>query len=157
CYNFGFGKSLHTPRDYTAEVRRQRQTCIRDRLEWLEQTELNAEQASVLAHVRQAGNELLGLLNDVLDFSRNETRQLRLSVQPTDLVELCEHVAAVHWSKARSRHLQLRLALDPALPALMELDPHRVQQVLHNLLSNAIKFSERGEVVLWARRQGEWI
>ena len=70
-----------------------------------------------------------------------------LSVQPTDLVELCEHVAAVHWSKARSRHLQLRLALDPALPALMELDPHRVQQVLHNLLSNAIKFSERGEVV----------
>ena len=92
-------------------------------LEWLEQTELNAEQASVLAHVRQAGNELLGLLNDVLDFSRNETRQLRLSVQPTDLVELCEHVAAVHWSKARSRHLQLRLALDPALPALMELDP----------------------------------
>ena len=48
-------------------------------LEWLEQTELNAEQASVLAHVRQAGNELLGLLNDVLDFSRNETRQLRLS------------------------------------------------------------------------------
>ncbi len=126
-------------------------------LEWLEQTELNAEQASVLAHVRQAGNELLGLLNDVLDFSRNETRQLRLSIQPTDLVELCEHVAAVHWSKARSRHLQLRLALDPALPALMELDPHRVQQVLHNLLSNAIKFSEQGEVVLWARRQGEWI
>ncbi len=126
-------------------------------LEWLDQTELSAEQASVLAHVRQAGNELLGLLNDVLDFSRNETRQLRLSLQPTDLVELCEHVAAVHWSKARSRHLQLRLNLDPALPALMELDPHRVQQVLHNLLSNAIKFSERGEVVLWARRQGEWI
>ncbi len=126
-------------------------------LEWLDQTALNAEQASVLAHVRQAGNELLSLLNDVLDFSRNETSGLRLSAQPTDLVELCEHVAAVHWSKARSRHLQLRLELDPALPALMELDPHRVQQVLHNLLSNAIKFSERGEVVLWARRQGEWI
>lgn len=126
-------------------------------LEWLDQTELSAEQASVLAHVRQAGNELLGLLNDVLDFSRNESRQLRLSLQPTDLVELCEHVAAVHWSKARSKRLQLRLNLDPTLPALMALDPHRVQQVLHNLLSNAIKFSERGEVVLWARRHGEWV
>ncbi len=126
-------------------------------LEWLDQTELSPEQASALTHVRQAGNELLGLLNDVLDFSRNETRQLRLSPQPTDLVELCEHVAAVHWSKARSKGLQLRLALDPALPALMELDPHRVQQVLHNLISNAIKFSSVGEVVIWARRQGEWI
>lgn len=126
-------------------------------LEWLDQTSLSPEQASALNHVRQAGNELLGLLNDVLDFSRNETRQLRLSPQPTDLVELCEHVAAVHWSKARSKHLQLRLVLDPALPALMELDPHRVQQVLHNLLSNAIKFSLAGEVVLWARREGEWI
>ncbi|MNS46506.1 Sensor histidine kinase RcsC [compost metagenome] len=66
-------------------------------------------------------------------------------------------MAAVHWSKARSKRLQLRLNLDPTLPALMALDPHRVQQVLHNLLSNAIKFSERGEVVLWARRHGEWI
>lgn len=126
-------------------------------LEWLDQTELSAEQASVLTHVRQAGNELLGLLNDVLDFSRNESRQLRLSPQPTDLVELCEHVAAVHWSKARSKRLQLRLALDTNLPALMELDPHRVQQVLHNLLANAIKFSLTGEVVLWAHRQGEWL
>ncbi|MGY3900877.1 ATP-binding protein [Aeromonas lusitana] len=124
-------------------------------LEWLDQTSLSPEQTSALTHVRQAGNELLGLLNDVLDFSRNETRQLRLSPQPTDLVELCEHVAAVHWSKARSKGLQLRLHLDPSLPALLELDPHRVQQVLHNLLSNAIKFSERGEVVLWARRQGD--
>lgn len=126
-------------------------------LEWLDQTSLSPEQASALTHVRQAGNELLGLLNDVLDFSRNETRQLRLSVQPTDLVELCEHVAAVHWSKARSKGLQLRLDLDPSLPALLNLDPHRVQQVLHNLLSNAIKFSLSGEVVLWVRRQGEWV
>ncbi len=126
-------------------------------LEWLDQTSLSPEQTSALTHVRQAGNELLGLLNDVLDFSRNETRQLRLSPQPTDLVELCEHVAAVHWSKARSKGLQLRLRLDPSLPALLNLDPHRVQQVLHNLLSNAIKFSQTGEVVLWAWRQGEWV
>jgi signal transduction histidine kinase len=69
----------------------------------------------------------------VLDFSRNETRQLRLSVQPTDLVELGEHVAAVHWSKALIPPSAAALVLDPALPALMELDPHRVQEVLHNL------------------------
>ncbi len=123
-------------------------------LEWLSHTSLNAEQRSALAHVRQAGDELLGLLNDVLDFSRNENRQLALSLQPTDLVDLCEHVAAVHWSKARSKRLQLRLDLDHRLPAQVELDPHRVQQVLHNLLANAIKFSSRGEVVLWARRAG---
>lgn len=123
-------------------------------LEWLSHTPLNAEQHSALSHVRQAGDELLGLLNDVLDFSRNENRQLALSPQPTDLVDLCEHVAAVHWSKARSKRLQLRLDLDHRLPAQVELDPHRVQQVLHNLLANAIKFSSRGEVVLWARRDG---
>ena len=119
-------------------------------LEWLATTPLSQEQGSALARVRQAGDELLGLLNDVLDFSRNENRQLSLSPQPTDFAELCEHVAAVHWTKARAKGLQLRLRLDPALPALQTLDPHRVRQVLHNLLSNAIKFSQRGEVVLWA-------
>lgn len=118
-------------------------------LEWLASTPLSREQDSALARVRQAGDELLGLLNDVLDFSRNENSKLSLSPQPTDFTELCEHVAAVHWSKARSKRLQLRLRLDPALPALLTLDPHRVRQVLHNLLSNAIKFSLRGEVVLW--------
>ncbi|MGL5130330.1 MAG: ATP-binding protein [Aeromonas popoffii] len=122
-------------------------------LEWLDQTPLSAEQRSALSHVRQAGDELLGLLNDVLDFSRNENRQLALSPQPTDLVDLCEHIAAVHWSKARSKRLQLRLDIDHHLPAQVELDPHRVQQVLHNLLANAIKFSPAGEVVLWARRE----
>ncbi len=124
-------------------------------LEWLNHTPLSAEQHSALSHVRQAGDELLGLLNDVLDFSRNENRQLALSPQPTDLVDLCEHVAAVHWSKARSKRLQLRLDIDHHLPAQVELDPHRVQQVLHNLLANAVKFSCAGEVVLWARRQGD--
>ncbi|WP_033138680.1 response regulator [Aeromonas finlandensis] len=119
-------------------------------LEWLASTPLSQEQDSALARVRQAGDELLGLLNDVLDFSRNENSQLSLSPRPTDFAELCEHVAAVHWTKARAKGLQLRLQLDPALPALQTLDPHRVRQVLHNLLSNAIKFSLRGEVVLWA-------
>lgn len=119
-------------------------------LEWLASTPLSQEQDSALARVRQAGDELLGLLNDVLDFSRNENSKLSLSPQPTDFTELCEHVAAVHWSKARAKGLQLRLQLDPALPALQTLDPHRVRQVLHNLLSNAIKFSQRGDVVLWA-------
>lgn len=122
-------------------------------LEWLDHTPLSAEQRSALSHVRQAGDELLGLLNDVLDFSRNENRQLALSPQPTDLVDLCEHVAAVHWSKACSKRLQLRLDIDHHLPAQVELDPHRVQQVLHNLLANAIKFSPAGEVLLWARRE----
>ena len=76
------------------------------------------------------------------------------SVQPTDLVELCEHVAAVHWSKARSRHLQLRLA---ARPGAARLDGTRSPPGATGAAQpalNAIKFSERGEVVLWARRQG---
>ncbi|QSR73773.1 ATP-binding protein [Aeromonas jandaei] len=123
-------------------------------LEWLASTPLSQEQGSALARIRQAGDELLGLLNDVLDFSRNENSTLSLSPQPTDFTELCEHVAAVHWTKARAKQLQLRLRLDPAMPALQILDPHRIQQVLHNLLSNAIKFSHRGEVVLWAESMG---
>lgn len=119
-------------------------------LEWLATTPLSREQSTALSRVRQAGDELLGLLNDVLDFSRNENSQLSLAPQPTDFTELCEQVAAVHWTKAQAKRLQLRLCLDPGLPALQTLDPHRVRQVLHNLLSNAIKFSQRGNIVLWA-------
>ncbi|MFM4803083.1 ATP-binding protein [Aeromonas bivalvium] len=119
-------------------------------LEWLAATPLSDEQQGAVTSVRQAGDELLGLLNDVLDFSRNESGKLSLTPQPTDLVLLCERVAAVHWPKARNKGLQLRLDLCASLPAQLELDPHRLGQVLHNLLSNAIKFSHRGSVCLWA-------
>ncbi|MGY4014002.1 ATP-binding protein [Aeromonas molluscorum] len=122
-------------------------------LEWLATTAMSDQQQGAVTSVRQAGDELLGLLNDVLDFSRNESGKLSLAPQPTDLALLCERVIAVHWPKARNKGLQLRLKLSADLPALVEIDPHRVQQLLHNLLSNAIKFSTQGTVCLWADLQ----
>lgn len=117
-------------------------------LEWLSGTPLSAEQGRALEGVRQASDELLGLLNDILDFSRNESTQLALTPQRVDLALLCEQVAAIHWPKARDKGLALSLRVEPDLPVTLWLDPHRFAQIVHNLLSNAIKFTPSGRVSL---------
>ena len=117
-------------------------------LEWLSGTPLSAEQGRALEGVRQASDELLGLLNDILDFSRNESTQLALTPQRVDLALLCEQVSAIHWPKARDKGIALSLWVDPTLPGTLWLDPHRFAQIVHNLLSNAIKFTPHGRVTV---------
>lgn len=115
-------------------------------LEWLAGTRLGQEQSRALERVRQATDELLGLLNDILDFTRNEQHSLALTPQRVDLAWLCERVIAIHWPKAKARHIALSLSISADLPETLWLDPHRMAQILHNLLSNGIKFTEQGTV-----------
>lgn len=121
-------------------------------LEWLAGTPMATDQGRALERVRMATDELLGLLNDILDFTRNESSRLALTPQRVDLALLCEQVVAIHWPKALDKGLRLSVRITPELPTTLWLDPHRVSQILHNLLSNAIKFTAHGEVRLRVSR-----
>ena len=101
------------------------------------------------AAILNSGRLLLGIVNDVLDFSKIEVGKLRVEQRPISPHALAEEAMALLRDRAIEKHIALELAFDPALPDRCMGDALRTQQVLVNLLSNAIKFTETGSVNVW--------
>jgi len=105
------------------------------------------------AYVRQAnasGQALLGIINDILDLSKIEARQLTLELTESNLLDTIEqaHSMVQHLLDQRQPPLPLSITHSPQLPAMAKFDALRLKQVLVNLLNNAIKFTEQGHVEL---------
>lgn len=114
-------------------------------VELLHTTPLDKQQQHFVSLAGNGAQSLLALLDDVLDLSKLDAGQLKLELEPVNLVALVQNVADLHSLKARERHLSISVASPPEAPLLM-LDDTRLAQVLHNLLSNAIKFTEVGGI-----------
>lgn len=95
-----------------------------------------------------AGQQLLGLIGDILDIARIESGHLSLAPQRVNLRELVNSVCRVFEGLAREKRLLWQVELDAHSDVEVMLDPTRFKQVLSNLLSNAIKFTEHGQVTL---------
>ena len=100
---------------------------------------------------RRAGQALLALIGDVLDFARLDEGAVELEEADIEIAQLLEDCAGLMRSVAQQKGLGLRVQLDPGLPRWMRGDPMRLRQTTTNLISNAIKFTERGEIVVSAR------
>ena len=105
--------------------------------------------AATFAAILNSGRLLLGIVNDVLDFSKIEVGKLKVEQRPIDPHALAEEAVALLRDRAVDKRIALELVFDPALPARCMGDALRTQQVLVNLLSNAIKFTEAGSVDVW--------
>lgn len=114
-------------------------------IELLRQTPLNKSQRHLADLADSGGDALLGLLDDVLDFSRLEAKQLKLACKPTDVGALVRRVAEQHRASANAKNLALTVDTGSGA-GWLQLDEARVAQVLRNLISNAIKFTEAGRV-----------
>jgi PAS domain S-box-containing protein len=99
--------------------------------------------------ILDSGRLLLGIVNDVLDFSKLEVGKLRVENQPVSPRALVEDVVAMMRERAAAKDISLSLEVSPGLPPRVLGDPLRIQQVLVNLLSNAVKFTERGGVTAY--------
>jgi signal transduction histidine kinase/DNA-binding response OmpR family regulator len=119
--------------------------------ELLARTPLDPVQAQYAQNAMACGRALLGIVNDVLDFSKIESGQLELERVGTDVVELAEDCMDVVRHAAEAKGLELLVDIDPGVPRLATVDPMRLRQVLANLLGNAVKFTERGEIELRLR------
>jgi signal transduction histidine kinase len=101
-----------------------------------------------VAHIRESGEHLLAVINDILDISRIEAGQAALTEVPVDMVELVRRTASLMEAKARDGGLHLELLLPADLPRLIG-DERALKQILLNLLANALKFTKRdGRVVV---------
>jgi len=110
---------------------------------------LNAEQTKQLCMVRDSGQHLLALINDVLDISKIEAGQIEIANAPFDLPESIQKVVQTVKPLANKKQLPLIAQIAPDVSRITS-DRRRVEQILLNLLSNAIKFTEQGEVTLTA-------
>ncbi|MCS6128550.1 response regulator [Shewanella baltica] len=117
-------------------------------LQLIKSTELSTQQHDYTSKAQIAAKSLLNLINDILDYSKIEAGKLELEQQPFNTESLLRELDVVLSPSLDKKNIELLFDVDSALPAAVEGDRLRLQQVLVNLTSNAIKFTTEGEVVL---------
>ncbi len=123
--------------------------------ELMYETKLSEEQKEYIDILKNAGQSLLGIINDILDFLKVESGKMTLERIPVDIVDLVEKVGHQFELSARNKGLDFELQIAPNLPSRVGCDPLRLRQILGNLLANAIKFTEKGKVSLSVRPHPE--
>jgi len=114
----------------------------------LTDTELNDEQKLYVETIRNSGEALLVIINDVLDYSKIEAKKLELHPQSFDLERAIQEILTLLQPTARPKGVSLVLDYDLFLPTQMIGDPGRLRQVLTNLVGNAVKFTAKGHVLV---------
>ncbi|WP_198120477.1 ATP-binding protein [Massilia rhizosphaerae] len=109
---------------------------------------LTERQASGLGTIRESGQHLLVLINDILDLARVEAGKMVLHPATVDLGAFVRVVANIMRVKAEEKSLAFSCELAPCLPSTVTVDETRLRQVLLNLLGNAVKFTDSGKVTL---------
>lgn len=115
-------------------------------------TDLAPRQKRYAEVIVRSGQSLLSIINDILDFSKIEAGKLELekiAMRPADIIS---DVISLFWERASKAGVDLTSYIGPGVPEVMEGDPVRINQVISNLVNNALKFTERGSVIVTARR-----
>src|SRR6185503_19949680 len=109
---------------------------------------LTTKQVEYAQTIHGAGTDLLSIINDILDLAKIESGTVTLNIQLLRFSELQEYVDRTFRQVANSKSLSYDIKVASGLPAAMQTDEKRLQQILKNLLSNAFKFTDRGGVRL---------
>jgi len=109
---------------------------------------LTQRQVEYSQTIYSAGNDLLGLINDILDLAKIESGTISVEVEPLLFADLQVHLERTFRQLAMDRKLDFYLRFNEHLPRSIYTDAKRLQQVLKNLLANAFKFTDRGHVLL---------
>jgi signal transduction histidine kinase/AmiR/NasT family two-component response regulator len=117
----------------------------------LNATRLEATQREYLSIIRNSGDNLLSLLNDILDMTKIEAGKMTFEVVDVDVDDLHKRVTGPFQAQAEAKGLTFTAQVEGDVPAVVRGDPLRVCQVIHNLLSNAVKFTDAGEIVYTVR------
>ncbi|WP_050929175.1 response regulator [Aestuariivita boseongensis] len=111
-------------------------------------TDLTDEQRLYASTIKNSGEALLVIINDVLDYSKIEAERLKLYAEPFDLERCVHEVVTLLQPAARDKGITLAMDCDLFLPVEVVGDSGRIRQVLTNLAGNAVKFTEQGHVLI---------
>jgi|GEM_PF-456726 len=116
--------------------------------EQLKSTPLNEDQQAMSKLLDSSSSMLLSAVNEVLDFSRLETKKLSLAKTPFRYKRILKEIADTTRVLAKQKKLELELLQDEAPDLLLDGDPYRLKQIVMNLTANAIKFTDKGKVAI---------
>jgi len=111
-------------------------------------TPLNDQQRNYISIVKESGNALLMLLNDILDLSKIEAGRMELEHIPFSIRDVAVQASRLLAVNATTKGLELTCRVAPAVPDEALGDPNRLRQIIVNLVGNAVKFTTQGEVVV---------
>lgn len=113
------------------------------------------EQRSCLELVAESSKNLLGLLNDILDYSKIEADRVEIYSSPFSVQELITNLQEEFASRVAAKNLTLVSTVSPDIPGMVNGDSGRIRQILDNLINNAIKFTSEGEITISAEKTGQ--
>lgn len=116
-------------------------------------TRLEPTQREYLSIIRNSGDNLLSLLNDILDMTKIEAGKMTFEIVDVSVQDLHKRVTGPFQAQAEAKGLTFSARFEGDAPAVVRGDPLRVCQVIHNLLSNAVKFTDAGEVAYTVRSE----
>src|SRR5690606_4800224 len=119
---------------------------------------LTPEQVRFAQTIHASGNDLLGLINDILDLSKIEAGRMEIQREGVTVARLLDSLREGFTEVARGKGLEFDVSVAPDAPGRIETDGQRALQILRNLLSNAVKFTASGSVgvtVSAASRNGQ--
>ncbi|WP_370335650.1 ATP-binding protein [Parvularcula marina] len=123
----------------------------------LSRTKLESDQAQILGILKNAGDSLLTILNDILDLSKIEAGAVSLEIMPTEAEEMLETVLHTHKVTAEEKGLELTLNIDDSARDSFLVDPTRIRQIVNNLVSNAVKFTAEGSISISAQHENDML
>ncbi|MDO8899863.1 MAG: ATP-binding protein [Phenylobacterium sp.] len=119
--------------------------------------ELTQPQRERLGVIRQSGEALTALLNNVLDLSKIEAGQMEVEAIAFDLAALLGSTRSAFVTLATDKGLALKTDIAPSACGVFEGDPTRLRQVIYNLVANAVKFTDQGQITLGAEADSEGV
>lgn len=114
----------------------------------LGKTTLDSRQSMFLRNIEGSSKILLGVINDILDYSKIEANKIELDSIPIDLDEILENLSSIVATSLKDKAIDVMFYVAPDVPRKFSGDPLRLSQILVNLINNAIKFTDQGEVVI---------
>ena len=107
---------------------------------------LTEDQLESINVIHGSGRDLLALINEILDLSKVEAGKMKAHVEKVEIQELIESMERNFKPVAEQKGIIFKVQCEENLPAFIQTDRQKVEQILKNLLSNAFKFTEKGEV-----------
>lgn len=114
----------------------------------LSETRLEKEQKDYVKIIKDSGDTLLDIINEILDLSKIEAGQVTLDDQKFSLSSILQQVTSLYELQARDRKLYLNTKIDKDLPEFLCGDVTRLLQILANLVGNALKFTDEGGITI---------
>lgn len=121
----------------------------------LSRSHMTEDHTAMVSTIKNSGDVLLALINDMLDFSKIEAGKMHLETFPFNLMDLIFNTARGLTAMALEKGIDLNVRIGQRLPARVVGDATRIRQIVSNLIGNAIKFTEKGEVIVSVEMLGQ--